>query len=40
MYQNQCCLKATMFIHTGEPNDEWLSDEYVSIKDNIKEWRN
>ena len=33
-------VQATMFIYQGEPNDEWLSDENVSIKDNIKEWRN
>ena len=33
-------MKATMFIYKDEPNDEWLSDENVSIKDNIKEWRN
>ena len=33
-------MKATMFIYKDEPNDEWLSDEYVSIKDNTKEWRN
>mgnify|MGYP001180532256 CR=1 FL=1 len=33
-------VQATMFIYQGEPNDEWLSDENVSIKDNTKEWRN
>tara|TARA_E500000178_G_C16876285_1_gene686791 strand:- start:599 stop:961 length:363 start_codon:yes stop_codon:yes gene_type:complete len=33
-------MKATMFIYKDEPNDEWLSDENVSIKDNTKEWRN
>ena len=33
-------MKATMFIYKDEPKDEWLSDENVSIDDNIKEWRN